>query len=131
MAVLEQFCLVSAKFSNCADFSCVYIEEAHPSERPNFTGNLQIGEHQDLHQRLEASRVLSKVRTKEAKFNILVDLMDNKASKAYAALPERFYVILDGVIIYEGGQGPFDCKIEEVEQLLEEYQQSLSKTVLP
>ena len=44
--------------------------------------------------------------------------MDDRANKAFAALPERIYVILDGVIVYEGGLGPFDYKIEEVEAFL-------------
>ena len=90
---------------------------------------MKIGQHQDLQQRLDASKVLAEARSKESNFNILVDMMDNKASKAYAALPERFYVILDGVIIYEGGQGPFDCKIEEVKQLLENHVENANKNL--
>ena len=44
--------------------------------------------------------------------------MDDRANNAFAALPERIYVILDGEIVYEGGLGPFDYKIEEVEAFL-------------
>ena len=45
--------------------------------------------------------------------------MDNKAGTAYAAMPERLYVVLDGKIVYEGDQGPFGYRLEEVEQFLE------------
>ena len=45
--------------------------------------------------------------------------MDNKAGAAYAAMPERLYVLLDGKIAYEGRLGPFDYRLEEVEQYLE------------
>ena len=47
-----------------------------------------------------------------------VDPMDDRANKAFAALPERIYVVLDGHIAYQGGLGPFDYKIEEVEKFL-------------
>ena len=45
--------------------------------------------------------------------------MDNKAGTAYAATPERLYVVLDGKIVYEGLQGPFDYRLDEVEEYLE------------
>jgi len=47
-----------------------------------------------------------------------VDPMDDRANIAYAALPERLYVVQDGQIIYQGGLGPFDYNISEVEAFL-------------
>ena len=47
-----------------------------------------------------------------------VDPMDDRANTAFAALPERIYVVLDGRIAYQGGLGPFDYKIEEVAEFL-------------
>ena len=44
--------------------------------------------------------------------------MDNKAGTAYAAMPERLYVVLDGKIVYEGDLGPFGYNLDEVEQYL-------------
>ena len=58
-------------------------------------------------------------KTEEDNYRLVVDLMDNKASTAYAAMPERLYVILDGKIVYEGLQGPFDYRLNEVEEYLE------------
>ena len=55
----------------------------------------------------------------EDNYDILVDLMDNKAGAAYAAKPERLYVVLEGKIVYEGLQGPFDYRMDEVELYLE------------
>ena len=40
MALLEKFGQMSAKYSHCADFATIYIEEAHPSEKANFSGKL-------------------------------------------------------------------------------------------
>ena len=138
MAKLGQFGELTAKFSTLADFVTVYISEAHPSEEANFTGNIDIAEHkvtslcrtqnvsslyrdhfQNFEERVEAAEILLDYKKAEDNYDILVDLMDNKAGTAYAAMPERLYVILDGRIVYEGLQGPFDYRMDEVEQYLE------------
>ena len=138
MAKLGQFGELTAKFSSLADFVTVYISEAHPSEEANFTGNIDIAEHkvtslcrtqnvsslykdhfQNFEERVAASQILLDYKKAEDNYDILVDLMDNKAGTAYAAMPERLYVILDGRIVYEGLQGPFDYRMDEVEQYLE------------
>ena len=138
MAKLGQFGDLTAKFSSLADFVTVYISEAHPSEEANFTGNIDIAEHkvtslcrtqnvsslyrdhfQNFEERVEAAEILLDYKKAEDNYDILVDLMDNKAGTAYAAMPERLYVILDGRIVYEGLQGPFDYRMDEVEQYLE------------
>ena len=49
---------------------------------------------------------------------ILVDPMDDRASKAFAAFPERFYVIQDEMVVFEGGKGPADYDINKVEKFL-------------
>ena len=68
---------------------------------------------------MEASKILLDRKSPEDNYKLVVDLMDNKASTAYAAMPERLYVILDGKIVYEGLQGPFDYRLNEVEEYLE------------
>ena len=49
---------------------------------------------------------------------IVMDEMTNDLDKAYKALPERLYIIQDGVIKYVGGVGPFDYNIDQVEEWL-------------
>ncbi len=52
---------------------------------------------------------------------LAVDDIRNTASDAFAAWPERLYVIgEDGRIAYKGGMGPFDYKPEEVRAWLED-----------
>ena len=36
----------------------------------------------------------------------------------YGAWPERLYIIVDGTIVYQGGLGPFDYKLHEVQHWL-------------
>jgi hypothetical protein len=46
----------------------------------------------------------------------LLDKADNKVNQAYAAWPDRLYVIgKDGRIAYQGGPGPSGFKVNEVE----------------
>ena len=49
----------------------------------------------------------------------LLDKADNKVNQAYAAWPDRLYVIgKDGRIAYRGGPGPGGFKVNEVEAWL-------------
>jgi len=121
MAVLESFGQMSAKYSHCADFATIYIEEAHPSEKANFSGNISIATHKNLQERIEASQILVEAKSSNDNYEIFVDLMDNKACSQYAALPERLYVVLDGKIIFEGQQGPFGYSISGVEEVIKKY----------
>ena len=46
----------------------------------------------------------------------LVDGMDNKVNRAYAAGPDRLYLVgRDGEIAYQSGRGPWGFKPDELE----------------
>jgi hypothetical protein len=46
--------------------------------------------------------------------------MSNEAQDAYAAWPERLYVVAaDGRIAYKGGRGPLFFDLEDVEEWLQ------------
>ena len=48
--------------------------------------------------------------------------MDDAVMTAYAALPDRLYLVgLDGRVVYAGGQGPFGFKPAELEEAMEAY----------
>lgn len=52
---------------------------------------------------------------------LFVDPMENPANAAYAAWPERLYVIDEnGTIAYKGGPGPFEYHPDEVEAWLKQ-----------
>jgi len=127
MANLGKFGSLRRNFSQVADFVTIYIAEAHPADRGHFKtgadggqfGQIDTATHTSLQDRLNAAL---KLKEKAASFlegcPIMVDPMDDRANHAFAALPERIYVIFDGRIAYQGGLGPFDYKIEEVEKFL-------------
>jgi len=123
MGALEKFGSIRHNYSQIADFVIIYIEEAHPVPPPgglvHFNGNYDIKTHTRMEERLAAAQTLRKEGGSHVSgCTILVDPMDDRANHGYAALPERLYVILDGTVIYEGGLGPFDYKLEEVEDCL-------------
>lgn len=52
----------------------------------------------------------------------VVNDMDDAVAKAYAAMPERLYLIgLDGKGAYKGGMGPVSFRPEEWQQVIEKY----------
>lgn len=52
----------------------------------------------------------------------VVDEMDDAVAKAYAAMPERLYLIgRDGRVAYKGGIGPMFFRPREWEQAIETY----------
>jgi len=124
MANLDKFGKLRENFSEMADFVTIYIAEAHPAERGHFRvggegGNYDIDTHANIADRLNAATTLKEEAGEALKgCKILVDPMDDRANIAYAALPERLYIVQDGQIVYQGGLGPFDYKISEVEAFL-------------
>ena len=51
-----------------------------------------------------------------------VDEMDDRVSKAYAALPTRLYLVgLDGQVVYAGGLGPWGFKPAGLGASIKEY----------
>jgi len=124
MASIDKFGKLRQNFSEVADFVTVYIAEAHPAERGHFRvggdgGNYDIDTHANIADRLNAATTLREEAGEALEgCKILVDPMDDRANIAYAALPERLYVVQDGQIIYQGGLGPFDYNISEVEAFL-------------
>eukprot|EP00092_Neocalanus_flemingeri_P097089 GFUD01123679.1.p2 GENE.GFUD01123679.1~~GFUD01123679.1.p2 ORF type:complete len:129 (+),score=37.23 GFUD01123679.1:444-830(+) len=128
MASLLKFSTLRAKYSGLADFVTSYIAEAHPKERPNFSGNIDIGTHEVLEDRIEAARILQENIGSEDN-TILVDTMDNLASQAYSAQPERLYVVLDGKVVLEGKSGPFGYNLAEIDTFLNNFATNLNQLV--
>ena len=52
---------------------------------------------------------------------VLVDKIDDKLMKAYAALPERFYVVIDSKIVVAGDKGPHLYDLAALEAWIKQY----------
>jgi hypothetical protein len=103
-------------------FFVVYIREAHALDgRAPLGGNghpiveepLTLAERQSLATTCMAKLALEPIPA-------LVDNMDNKVNRAYAAAPDRLYLVgRDGNIAYRGGRGPFGFKPDDLEAAIE------------
>jgi hypothetical protein len=49
---------------------------------------------------------------------VLVDYMTNTAGIAYSGFPERLFVVLDGVVMYEGECGPYGYDLDAAKKVL-------------
>jgi hypothetical protein len=51
---------------------------------------------------------------------MVVDGVDNAVASAYGGWPDRLYLVeRDGVIAFQGGEGPFEFKPEALERAIE------------
>jgi hypothetical protein len=101
---------------------CVYIQEAHPSDGwqvpMNETDDVVYAQPTSENARIEvASACLLDL---QLEMPLVLDEMSNAVDTAYAALPERLYVVdAQGRIAYRGDPGPFGFHPDEWEKEIE------------
>eukprot|EP00058_Branchiostoma_floridae_P000213 XP_002585701.1 hypothetical protein BRAFLDRAFT_73773 [Branchiostoma floridae] len=117
-AKLDMVKQIMSDFAAVADFVVVYVAEAHPTDGWVQRGNMDIKQHRRLEDRLAAAEMLD---LHDIPCPILVDTMDNAAARAYAAMPDRLYIVLDGVCVYKGAPGPIRYHPEEVRDWLQKF----------
>ena len=111
-------------------FLCVYIREAHALDSvlpERQTGRWLGGSpERDLYIEdpitFEERLALAKTCAADMEFGypVLVDGLDDTVNKAYAAWPERLYVVdVDGTVRYRGDRGPEGFLPDELERVLE------------
>jgi Iodothyronine deiodinase len=105
-------------------FLVVYIQEAHPEEGWILPENRRSGI--AVHEPLtddERREVASDCAVKlEMTMPTVIDGVDNAVASAYGGWPDRLYLIgTDGRIAYQGGEGPFGFKPEELERAIERH----------
>jgi hypothetical protein len=81
----------------------VYIREAHPNQPKN---RFDIPQPKEWQERRKVAK--SFAATLKLSVPVLVDTMEDAVGKAYAAWPDRLYVIdRDGKVAHQGGPGPW------------------------
>lgn len=100
-------------------FLVVYIREAHPEEGwilpENRRSGLAVSEPStDEERQAVASTCAVNLRLQ---MPMVVDGIDNAVASAYGGWPDRLYLVRsDGRIVFQGGEGPFGFKPEELER---------------
>ena len=113
-------------YKDHVDFLTIYIREAHPQDEWQMKSNLKDKDDVCYTQpkNLEQRVAIANDFTKRFKFSVPfgIDQMSNAANDAYAAWPERLYVIDEtGHISYKGGNGPFKYDPKEVRAWLAQH----------
>ncbi len=104
-------------------FFVVYIQEAHPSDGWQIPPNEQEGVVHEQPKTAAGREALAEACVLHLKLSIptLIDEMTNAVERAYAALPDRLYLIdTQGRIAYKSGRGPMGFKPRELEAAIRE-----------
>lgn len=105
-----------AAYRDRAAFFVVYIAEAHAVDGWHTPGNEAAGifirEHRTFEERRVAARTC--MDALDLTLPALLDEMDDSVCSAYAAWPDRIYIVdVDGNIAYKGGPGPAGFRVHE------------------
>lgn len=117
MQNIDIFGDICEEYADVADFVTIYISEAHPVESGDLADfSVKFREPTEIKERKKNAEFLREQTNESFKENcrFLVDYMDNAANEAYAGLPERLYIILNGKIVYAGDVGPMGYKPDEI-----------------
>tara|TARA_Y100001934_G_scaffold164590_1_gene196035 strand:+ start:806 stop:1171 length:366 start_codon:yes stop_codon:yes gene_type:complete len=105
------------QFKDRADFWWVYIREAHPTDSARPARHVQIEQPKTFLRRQEIAGQCS--AGLDLKIPCVVDDMEDTVARAYAAFPDRLYILgTDSRIAYQGGRGPREFNIPEMEEAL-------------
>ncbi len=124
--IFHEYCNPKEKHQ-IAKFLTIYIAEAHARDEwwiphaPNAYdgGKACIVQHKTIESRIYAAK--SFVEDFNIEFEVVCDSMKDQVYELYNASPERLYVIEKGLIVYQGGLGPFNYNLNEVITWLENY----------
>src|ERR1043165_2565383 len=111
-------------YKDRAEFFLIYIREAHPDSvlltlKEGKEQLLKVAQTAKINERTETAQLC--VATLKLTMPTLIDGEDNAVNYAYAAWPDRLYVIgKDGKIAYQGGPGPGGFRVNEVGKWLRE-----------
>jgi hypothetical protein len=109
-----------------ARFLTIYIDEAHArdewwlpdSPEARDGGKACIYNHRNLDDRMAAAKAM--IKNTGFPGELVCDTMAGQAMDRFSAWPERLFIIVDGVVVYKGGPGPFEYKLAEVKDWLAE-----------
>ena len=100
----------------------VYIREAHPEEGWILPENRRSGIAVHEPTTEEERRLVAQTCAANLEMSMLtvIDGVDNAVASSYGGWPDRLYFVgSDGRIAYQGGEGPFGFKPEELERAIE------------
>jgi type I thyroxine 5'-deiodinase len=110
------------RYEDDVNFFCIYIKEAHPEDEWQVPHNLEDDVVFAQPKTIEERGVIAEacMLKLELKMPTLLDDMNDTTDAAYAAQPERLYVIdTDGNVSYQSGMGPWGFDVASWEKAIE------------
>ena len=107
------------QYGDRVQFLVIYIREAHPVDGWDMGRGPRLRDPQSIEER----RAVAGQCEAAMQYGIrtYVDEMDDGVMEAYAAWPERLYLIgADGHVAYAGGRGPFGFEPAELKEAIDE-----------
>jgi hypothetical protein len=98
------------------------VKEAHPEEGWVLSENRDAGivVHDPLTDEERDSVAAACAVALRLDMPMAIDAVDNEVARAYGGWPDRLYLLgADGRIAYQGGEGPWGFKPEELEAAIE------------
>ena len=122
------------EYQDRADFSVVYIREAHPTDGWRMAKNdregIKIVQPQTEDDRFKVARLSAEAL--KLSIPMVVDNMDDRTETHYGGWPDRMYIVdRGGKIAYKGEKGPRGFKPEEMEVALKKLIGLEKETPLP
>ncbi len=110
------------RFGDRVAFFVVYIKEAHPEDGWVLTANrdsgIALSDPTSDHERADVATTCAV--DLHIRMPVLLDAVDNVVAKAYGGWPDRLYLIgKDGTVAFQGGEGPFGFKPDELQAAIE------------
>jgi Iodothyronine deiodinase len=111
-----------AKHRDGVAFFVVYIREAHPEDgwvlSDNRDAGIAVADPMTSEERGEVAEAC--VVRLEMTIPVLLDGLDDEVARRYGGWPDRLYLVgCDGRIAFQGGEGPFGFKPEELAAAIE------------
>jgi len=107
-----------SKYGDDVQFFLIYIREAHPIDGWQVGANIKEEVLFDQPKTLEQREDIAAQMCHELKLSLptLIDDLDDHVNQAYAAWPDRLYLVgVDGKIAYGSGPGPGGFRPPELE----------------
>ncbi len=113
---------MAARFGDRVRFLVVYIREAHPEDGWIIAENRRSGI--AVHEPRSDDERQAVASTCAAGLHLtmpmVIDGVDNAVASAYGGWPDRLYLIgRDRRIVFQGGEGPFGFKPEQLQVAIE------------
>lgn len=110
------------KHQDIATFMTVYIREAHANDEWPLGDKFSWRQHRTLEERTELAKLFK--QNMDYKLPMYVDLMENTFERVFAAWPERYYIVLNGKVMYKSMPREESMHFDEVVAWLDEFRQN-------